>query len=142
PLFAVDYPLVAALLRAAREDLRIGAALRLGHRVTRANLVVEQRPQVLILLRRRTVVREDLGVTGIGCLAAEHDRCALRTPENLVHQRELELTVTLPSEVRTEVTRPETPLLHLRLQRRDQLLSGWGAVNRLVGGGLGERSAC
>ena len=56
------------------EHPRIGAALRLGHREARDDLVVEQRLQILLLLRGGAVVREDLGVAGIGRLAAEDDR--------------------------------------------------------------------
>ncbi len=56
------------------EHGRVGAGVRLGHRVAREELTVEQRLQVALLLFRRAVVGDDLGVAGIGRLASEDDR--------------------------------------------------------------------
>ena len=44
------------------EDLGIGTAVGLGHRVTAADLVFDQRLQELRLLRRGAVVSQDLGI--------------------------------------------------------------------------------
>ena len=58
-----------------RQDLWFGkAALRLGHRVTRRDLTVEQRMQVALLLLLGAEQREDLGVAGVGGLRSENRR--------------------------------------------------------------------
>ena len=66
-------------------------------------------------------MREDLGIAGIGCLAAEDGGRAFRAAEDFVHQRELDLAVTLAAEFGSEVTRPQPALLHFCLKRRNQL---------------------
>ena len=104
---AVDHPLVAVLHRSRREQRRVGAGVRLGHRVAREDLAVEQRPQVALLLLRRAVVGDDLGVAGVGRLAAEDDRRPLRPAEDLVQQRQLELPVPLAAELGAEVRGPQ-----------------------------------
>ncbi len=117
PLLAVDQPVVAVEPRARREERRVGAGVGLGHRVTGRDLAVEQRLEVALLLRRAAVVREDLGVAGVGGLAAEHRRCPARAAEDLVHQRELELAEAGASELGAQVARPQAALLHALLQR-------------------------
>ena len=107
-LVAVDHPLVAVLDRAGGEHLRVGARVRLGHRVAREALAVEQRLQVLLLLRLGAVVGDDLGVAGVGCGGAEHDRRPARRAEDLVDQRELQLAEALAAELGPEVRTPET----------------------------------
>jgi hypothetical protein len=63
----VDDP-VAAVPDGQRLELgRVGTGVRLGHRVTREDLAVEQRPQVALLLLRRAEVGDDLGVPGCPC---------------------------------------------------------------------------
>ena len=102
------------------EHLRVGARLRLGHRVAREALAVEQRLEVLLLLRLGAVVGDDLGVAGVGCGGAEHDRRPARRAEDLVDQRELELAEALAAELGTEVRTPETLGPHLVLHRPHQ----------------------
>ena len=118
-----------SLFGAAHEHAGVGAALRLGHREARHDLAVEQRLQVPVLLLLRAVVGEDLGVAGVGGLAAEHRRRPRRAAEDLVHQRELHLAVAEAAEVGAEVTGPQVLLLHLLLQRPDHLrVHGMGLV--------------
>ena len=91
------------------EHLRVGAGLRLGHRVAREALAVEQRLQVLLLLRLGAVVGDDLGVAGVGRGGAEHDRRPARRAEDLVDQRQLELAEALAAELGTQVRAPTGP---------------------------------
>ena len=86
---------------------RVGAGVRLGHRVAREALAVEQRLEVLLLLLVGAVVGDDLGVAGVGRLAAEHDRRPLRPAEDLVEQRELQLAEALAAELGAQVRRPQ-----------------------------------
>ena len=67
---------------------------------------------------------DDLGVAGVGRLAAEHDRRPLRAAEDLVEQRQLQLAVALPAELGAEVGRPQPLAAHLLLQRVDDLAAG------------------
>ena len=71
----------------------VGAGVGLGHRVAGEDLAVEQRVEVLLLLLVGAVVGDDLGVAGVGGLAAEDDRGPLRAAQDLVQQRQLELAV-------------------------------------------------
>ncbi len=91
--------------------------MRLGHRVAGEQLALQQGSQVSLLLVLRAVVRDDLGVAGVGRLAAEDDRCPLGPAENLVEQRELELSVTLAAQVGPEMGGPQPLLADLFLQR-------------------------
>src|SRR4029078_8361094 len=68
------------------------------------------------------VVGDDLGVAGVGRLAAEHRRRPLRAAEYLVHEAELQLAVAEAAEVGAEVAGPESLLLHLLLERADHLV--------------------
>ena len=78
PLLAVDDPLIADQFGGAGEHLGVGAALGFGHGVAGADLVVEQRLQVLVLLGLGAVVGQYLGVAGIRGLAAERHRRTIR----------------------------------------------------------------
>jgi hypothetical protein len=98
--------------------------VRLGHRVAREHLTVEQRLEVALLLLGRAVVGDDLGVAGVGRLAAEHDRGPLRPAEDLVEQRQLELAVALAAELGAQVGGPQVLAPHLGLQRVDDLAPG------------------
>ena len=97
--------------------------MRLGHRVGGDDLVVEQGLQETRFLLVRAVVGEDLRVARVRRLAAEDDRRVRRSAEDLVHQRQLDLAVTLAAEVGSQVAGPELSLLDLFLERRDQLLA-------------------
>ena len=109
--------------RGRGEHLRVGAALRLGHREAGDDAVVEQRLQVALLELGGAVVGQDLAVAGIGCLRTENDRRAFRPAEDLVEQRQLHLAVAGTAEMRAEVGRPQPALLDDLLQRRDQRLA-------------------
>ena len=50
----------------------------------------------MLLLLVGAVVGDDLGVAGVGRLAAEDDRGPADPAQDLVHQRELHLAVALP----------------------------------------------
>src|SRR5712692_425932 len=123
PFLAVDYPVVAAQLGLGLEDFWIRATLRLGHRERRNDLVVEQRLQKTLLLIGRPIMRQDLGVARVRRLAAKHYRCESRAPEDLVHQRKLDLSVALPAQFWSEMASPQFALAHLGLQRPHQAVS-------------------
>jgi len=83
-------------------------------------------------------VREDLGVAGVGRLAAEDVRRPHRAAEDLVQERELHLPVARAAELGPEVARPEAVLPDLGLQRiGDLLVDRVPAVVRR--GGVGKR---
>ena len=105
------------------EDLGIGAALRLGHREARDDLIGEQRFEIALLLLGRAVLGENLTVAGIRRLAAENGRRETRAAEDLVHQRELDLAVSLAAEFGLEMARPQLVLADLGLQRAHQLVA-------------------
>ena len=120
PFLAVDDPVAAVLNRGCGEDQRVGAALRLGDGEARHDLVFEQRLQIFFLLRRRTVMRQNFGISGVGRLRSEHDRPEPRASEQLVHQRELQLAVALAAELWPKMAGPEAALPHALLQRPNQ----------------------
>ncbi len=87
---------------------RVGAGVRLGHRV--AGEASRRRAAAggsCSFCSGGAVVGDDLGVAGVGRLAAEHDRRPLRAAEDLVQQRELELAVALAAELGAEVGGPQ-----------------------------------
>ncbi len=118
PLLALDHPLVTIKRRLADELLRIGARLRFGHGEGGHDVALEQRLEVPRLLLLRPVQREDLGVAGVGGGGAEYRRRPARAAEDLVHQRQLELSVALAAKLGPEVAGPQALLLHLLPQRR------------------------
>src|SRR5260370_30399280 len=101
PFLAVDYPVVAAQLRLGLENFWVRATLRLCHRERGNDFIVEQRLQKPLLLIRRPIMRENLGVARVRRLASKHDRREPRAPEDLVHQLELGLSITLPAKLRS-----------------------------------------
>ncbi|CAB4661670.1 unannotated protein [freshwater metagenome] len=86
---------------------------------------------------------DDLGVARIGGLISKYGRAELRTPKNLVHIRQLHLPVSLSSELRSEVTGPQSAIFHNLLQRTngffieraglvvDHVLTGKSQIKRL-----------
>ena len=119
PLLAVDHPLVTVALAAGDEQGRVGARVRLGHRVAGRDRPVEQRLEVLGLLLLGAVVGEDLRVARVRRLAPEHRRRPMRPAEQLVEQGQLELAVALTAELRAKVARPKMLISDLLLQRAD-----------------------
>ena len=79
--------------------------------------------QIPFLVLVGPVVGEDLRVARVRGLAAEDDRGQAGTTEDLIEQAELDLAVTLASQFRTEVRRPQPPRPHGLLKRGDQLLA-------------------
>ena len=123
PLVAVDDPLVALEHRGGLQQRRVRAGvLRLGHRERRAQVAVEQRIQVLVLLVLGARHGEDLGVARVGRGVAEHGRREHRAAEDLVHEAELDLAEALAAEVGRQVGGPQAALLDLLLERRDGAL--------------------
>ena len=106
PFLAVDHPVVAVQFGVRGEDLGIGAALRLGHREARDDLVGQERFEVALLLLGRAVLGENLSVAGIRRLAAENGGREARAAEDLVHQRELDLAVALAAKFGLEMAGP------------------------------------
>lgn len=94
--------------------IRVEAALWLGHGEGRADLVRKQRLEIPRFLFR-SVMRDDLGIAGIGGLTAKNDRGEARHSENLVHEAELDLSVTLPTEFRAEMADPQALPFHFAL---------------------------
>src|SRR5690242_6887451 len=80
---------------------------------------------------------DDLGVAGVGRLAAEDRGREAVAAELLVHQGELQLAVALAAELRPEVAGPQALRLHLFLQRLDELLPE--ARDHHVAAEVGER---
>src|SRR5256885_4469547 len=68
-----------------------------SHRVRGEALAVQQRLEVARLLLLGAVLGDDLGVAGVGRLAAEDDRRPRGAPDQLVHQRSEEHTSELQS---------------------------------------------
>src|SRR5258708_39414625 len=95
--------------------------VRLGHRVAREQLAVEQRLEVALLLLRRAVVGDDLGVAGVGRLRAEDSGGPRRPAQDLAEQRQLELAEALAPEFWAQVRRPQALAANLVLQRVDDL---------------------
>ena len=120
PLLAADDPFVAVAMRLAGELAGIGPGLGLGHGVGRGDLPVEQRLQVRRLLLVGAVVGQDLGVSGVRGLAAEHRGGERAAAQDLVHQGQLHLAVPLAAEVGPDVAGPQIPILHLLLEGRDE----------------------
>ena len=80
--------------------------------------------QVPLLLVIGAVVGDDLGVAGIGCLAAEDDRRPGRPAQDLVEERELELPVALAAELGPQVGGPQALGPHLVLEWIDDRAQG------------------
>jgi hypothetical protein len=116
PFLAFDHPRVAVTAGTAGKLLRVSTGLRLGHRVSREDLTVEQRPQISLLLLGRAEHRENLGVAGVRRRTAEDHRSPRATAQDLVHEPQLELAVALSAELRRQVACPEPLLLHLGLE--------------------------
>ena len=106
PLLAVDHPVLAVQYRAGLEGQRVRAAGRFAHRKARADLAVQQRPQIPGLLRLGAVVRDDLGVAAVGGLATEHCGRQAIAAQLLVHQRELQLAEPLAAQLGPQMTSP------------------------------------
>ena len=98
------------------EQVRVGPALGLGHRIRRPDLLVEHRLEPTLLLLLGAVRGEHLHVAGVGRGRAEHLRRRRVAAEDLVEQAELELAVAGTAEVLVEEDRPETLVLHLVLE--------------------------
>ena len=62
--------------------------------------------EIALLLLRRAVVRENLGIAGIRRLAAEHHRREARAAENFVDERELHLADSPARPIRGRDDRP------------------------------------
>ncbi len=120
PLLAVDDPLVAVTGGVGPEQVRVGPALRLGHRVRRPHLLVEHRREPTLLLLVGAVGREHLHVPGVGRRGPEHLRGRRVATEDLVQQTELELAVARTAEVLVEEDGPQPLVLDLVLERLDQ----------------------
>ena len=84
PLLAVDHPFLAVAHRVGLEQVGVGAALRLGHRVRREHVLVEQRLQPPLLLFLGAEGGEHLDVPGVGGGGAEHLRRARVAADDLV----------------------------------------------------------
>ena len=94
----------------------IGTALGLRHGVARDNVALEEGLEILRLLLGCSEGRQDLGIAGVGRLGPEHPRSPGRTGHDLVHQRQLDLAVSQPSEVGAQVGGPQALVPDLLLE--------------------------
>ena len=102
------------------EEVRIRSALRLGHRVRREDLLVEQGHEPPLLLLLGAVGREHLHVPGVGRRRPEDLRRRGVAPEDLVQQAKLQLPVARSAELLVEEQRPQALSLDLVLERLDE----------------------
>src|SRR6185369_3659729 len=79
-----------------------------------------QRLEIRGLLLLGPEHRENLCIAGVGRGGAEHRRRPVRTAEDFVHQREAQLAVARPAEVRAEMAGPQPAAPDLVLQRTDR----------------------
>ncbi len=132
PLLAVDHPLVAVLDGMGLEQARVAAALRLGHRVRREHVLIQQRLEPALLLLLGAVGGEHLHVAGVGRRGTEHVRSPGIAADDLVEQAELELSEARAAEVLVEEDRPEALILDLLLEFADiSLHRGIGRAHRV-----------
>ena len=127
PFFTIQHPLIALQDGAGREGRGVGTALRLGHREAGDDVVGQQGLQVPGLLVFGPIDGKDLGIAGVGGLAAKDGRREDGAPQDFVHQGQLDLTVAGTAQLRSEVAGPKAAILDLRLQRPDE-----PAVQRVV----------
>ena len=118
PFLTIDHPFVPDQFRPAGELPRIGARLRLCHRVARRDLAGKQGFKVLALLLRGAEAGQDLHIAGVGRLTAENGRPETAAPEDLVHQAQLDLAVALSAQMRIEMAGPKRLFLDDLLERR------------------------
>ena len=119
PLLTVDDPLVPVADCVSLEQARVRPALRLGHRVGREHVLVQQRHEPPLLLLLGPVGGEHLHVPGVGCSGAENLRRRGVAADHLVQQRQLQLAEPGTAELLVEEDRPEPLLLDLLLERAD-----------------------
>ena len=125
PLVPVDHPLVAVEHCARPEERRVGACnVGLGHGEERAGASRDERLEEALVLIGRPELVQDLGVAGVGSLAAEDQLGPVRAADLLVHARVVEEAVSRPSGLGRHVRRPEARRARVVPQRLDQLLGG------------------
>ena len=122
PLLTGDDPLVAVLHGGGPEQVRVGSALWLGHRVGREHLLVEHRLEPALLLLLGAVRGEHLHVAGVGSGRTEQLRRGGVAAEDLVQQTELELAEAGAAEFLVEEDRPQALILDLLLEAPDERL--------------------
>ena len=121
PLVAVDHVVVAVAHRAGAERRRVRPGhLGLGHREERADLAGDEREEPALLLLVGAEQVQDLGVAGVGCLAAEHELPPERAADLLVQVRVVEEAGAGAAGFGWDVRRPEARRFHLRPQLGDE----------------------
>ena len=108
----VDDPVVAVLHGVRAEQARVGAAVGFGHRKGGEDFAVEKRLQVAPLLVVGAEHGQNLGVAGVGRLAAENDGTPSCSAQDLVDEREFHLTVALTAKLGSEVACPQPLFAH------------------------------
>jgi hypothetical protein len=121
PFLTVDHPLVAITGGEGPEEIGVGSALGLGHRIGGPQLLSQHRLQPPFLLVLSAVGGQHLHIAGIGCGRPEHLWCRGVPAQDLVEQSELELAVARSAEVLVEEDGPQALVLHLLLETPHQL---------------------
>ena len=106
PFLPVDLPVIAIELCAGNEIGRIRSTLGFGHGESGDDLVLEQRLEIPRFLFRCSVVSDDLRIAGVGRLTSKNNRSEAGAAQNLVHQAQLYLAVSLSTELWPEVAGP------------------------------------
>ena len=109
PLVPVDHPLVPVEDGTGAQCRRVRAGdLGLRHGEERPHLAGDQRREKPLALVVRAIEMEDLGVPGVGCLAAEDELRPERPADLLVHAGIGEEAESRPTRRRRDVRRPQT----------------------------------
>ncbi len=131
PLVAVDHPVVAVTDRARAQCGRVRTGnIRLGHREERTDVARDERTEPALLLLARPEVVKDLGVAGVGRLAAEDELAEARAADVLVQVRVVEEAGAGAASFGWHVRRPEAELAHLVAESTQELLRLLRPVSR------------
>ena len=114
-LVAVDDPLVAVADRLAAEPGRVGAAVRLGHRVDHRDLALEQRVEPPLLLLVRAEHGEHVRLAAARCPGAGREDVGrpVGAADHLVQEGQVDLAEALPALLDRQVGGVELLVLHL-----------------------------
>src|SRR5262249_21371344 len=118
-----DDPAIALALGAGADHAGVGAAARrrLGHGEGRAHLALDDRPQPLLLLRRRADAREQVHVAVVGGRTVEAYRAEDGAVRLFVHGGPADHRQAHATELLRRLRRPQAGFLRLRAHVREQV---------------------